>query len=185
MTLTLSKPALINVHLVLYGGLAALSPVGGQADAALASLALAAGLIAASIVDMRRFFIPDTASLGLVLAGLAAVAWFRPENLGAHALTAALWYLLLAAISELYLRWRGRDGLGLGDAKLMAAAGAWLGPEGSAAVLLYAAIGGIIAVAGFLARRGFRVPEPDRIGIAFGPFIALSIWIVWLYGRVW
>lgn len=178
--------ALVAAHGLLYGGLA-LGPAAAMGaamgtEAALAALVLAAGLVAASVTDMRRHVIPDEASLGLVLAGLGATAWLRPEALGLHALAAAAWYGLLAGVSGLYLRWRGRDGLGLGDAKLMAAAAAWVGPGASAAVLLYAAGAAAATVAAGLALRGFRVPEPGRVGIAFGPFIALATWIVWLYG---
>ena len=131
---------------------------------------------------MRTFTIPDWASLGLVLAGLGATFWFAPEDVGWHALTALGWFLLFAAVSEFYLRVRGIDGLGLGDAKLMAAGGAWLGPFASPSALLVASLGGALTLGALLLVRRQPQRNISKTGIAFGPFLALGIWITWLFG---
>ena len=146
------------------------------------SLLLTALLLAASLSDLRHRIIPDWASLGLVLAGLGVIAWISPPDLGLHALTGLVWFLVLAATSELYLRWRGIDGFGLGDAKLMAAGGVWLGPEGSVIAMALASTGAVVVMVGTALIR--RRPLSGRSGIPFGPFIALSIWLVWLYGSL-
>ena len=79
----------------------------------------------------------------------------------------------------LYSRLRGRDGLGLGDAKLFAASGAWLGLEGLPAVLLVACGAAIVALlVDGLAIAGLSATTR----IPFGPFLAFGTWIVWLYG---
>ena len=79
----------------------------------------------------------------------------------------------------LYSRVRGRDGLGLGDAKLFAASGAWLGLEGLPAVLLVACGAAIVALL-VMAWRSQALSATTRI--PFGPFLAFGTWIVWLYG---
>ena len=177
-----SLPVLVGAHGMIYGGVLVATPGIAGADVIAASVVLASGLIAASVVDMRTFLIPDWSSLGLVLSGLGATAWFSPGDLGWHGLAALGWFLLFAAISAFYLRVRGIDGLGLGDAKLMAAGGAWLGPFASPSALLIASLGAA-AVLGTLLLSG---REPERVafrtGIAFGPFLSLGIWITWLYG---
>ena len=65
-------------------------------------------------------------TLPLILAGLAEAAWLEPEALSARAFGAACGYTAFWVISWAYRRARGREGLGLGDAKLLAAGGAGL-----------------------------------------------------------
>ena len=76
---------------------------------------------------------------------------------------------------DVYRRLRGREGMGLGDAKLLGAAGAWVGWQGLAGVLLIAAVTGL-ATAVVLRRTSLSDALP------FGPFLALGIWLTWLYG---
>lgn len=78
--------------------------------------------------------------------------------------------ILLPAIGAWYHRRTGIDGLGLGDAKLFGAAGAWLGWQMLPHVLLAASLAGLVA-AGLLRRRR----------IAFGPWIAAGFFAVWLW----
>jgi leader peptidase (prepilin peptidase)/N-methyltransferase len=111
-------------------------------------------------------------SLPLAAAGLLHAAMLDPEALPAHLLGAGLGYASLAAFGALYFRLRGREGLGLGDAKLFAAGGAWLGWQALPLVLAVAAVTGLVFA---LAAR--RRPAPH---IAFGPWLALGIWIGWI-----
>ena len=83
----------------------------------------------------------------------------------------------LANTAEQYHRVRRREGIGIGDAKLMAAAGAWVGWQGLSSVLLIAAAVGL-AVA-FAARGRGPAPQDE---VSFGPFLALGLWLTWLYG---
>ena len=110
-------------------------------------------------------------------AGLAAALWLAPEALAAHAVGAVLGYGAFRGFAWAYRRLRGREGLGQGDAKLLAAAGAWLGWEALPAVLLLAALVGL-ALAGALAlRRGGLDPGAP---LPFGPCLALAFWLCWL-----
>ena len=74
---------------------------------------------------------------------------------------------------------RGRDGLGEGDAKLLAAAGAWVTWMGLPEVMLVAALTGLaVALAGRLAGQKMEA----QTAIPFGPCLAFATWIAWLYG---
>jgi hypothetical protein len=86
-----------------------------------------------------------------------------------------------------YRRLRGRAGLGLGDAKLLAALGAWVGLSDLPAVLVLACCLGLVA-AGVLALSGRQVT--GTTAIPFGPFLSAAGWVWWLYAdcfsvRVW
>ena len=147
------------------------------------TLALAATLLAVAVVDLRNLRIPDILSLPLVLTGLL-LAWWGPQVLppgvtfADHLIGAAAASLLFAAIGEAVYRRSGQEALGLGDAKLFGAAGAWLGWQALPGVLLIAALGGLCYA---LIRRARHGPVP----IAFGPWIALGFIIIWVSRGVW
>jgi leader peptidase (prepilin peptidase)/N-methyltransferase len=138
-------------------------------------------LLALAWIDLRHMILSDVLTLPLVLAGLA-FAWFlEPEAIVDHAAGAAAGWLLFWAISRVYRLLRGRDGLGEGDAKLMAAAGAWVTWMGLGPVMLVGAVTGL-AVALVMRLRGRDVS--GATAIPFGPPLAFGIWVVWLYGNV-
>jgi leader peptidase (prepilin peptidase)/N-methyltransferase len=71
--------------------------------------------------------------------------------------------------------------MGLGDAKLLAASGAWLGAEGLPGVLLWASGSALVGI--LIARwRGETLSASTRV--PFGPFLAFGTWLVWVYGPV-
>ncbi|HXC56396.1 MAG TPA: A24 family peptidase [Rhizomicrobium sp.] len=146
---------------------------------AVASCGLGWCLLTLAAIDGRTGLLPDVLTLPLLAAGLL-VAWLiDPAALAAHAIGAAAGFAGFAALAEIYRRLRGRDGLGLGDAKLLAAAGAWLAWPALPSVVLFAAIVGLLFV---LARRVSGKPVDAAGRIAFGPALAAATWIVWLYG---
>ncbi len=130
-------------------------------------------------IDARYWLLPDLLTLPLILAGLAAAAIFDPEQLTGRALGAALGYLVLLMIAALYQALRGREGLGRGDAKLLAASGAWVGAAALPQVILLAALSAL-AAAGCLRLGGVRLGAHSPM--PFGPFLALATWLVWLFG---
>ena len=144
-----------------------------------ASLALGWALLALAAIDLRHFVLPNLLTLPLIPAGLA-VAWLSdPARLPDHAIGAAAGFAAFALIGWLYRRLRGRAGLGRGDAKLLAAAGAWLGwPALPGVVVIAAASALLVAAARTLAGR--RIEPGTRI--AFGPYLALGLWLLWLLG---
>ncbi len=129
-------------------------------------------LVALARYDLRHNRLPDRGTLALVAAGLALAFW-RSQGLlpwleisGACAGFAVFW-----AIGELFWRVRGQDGLGLGDAKLMAACGAWVGIEMLPLVVLISAGSALIFV---VATRHDRAAP-----LAFGPWLAVGFLIGW------
>ena len=164
--------------------LAALA-VAGLAAAVLpedpAALWLACGLgwtlLALAWIDWDHFFLPDALSLPLVPAGLLATWWLAPEALAGHAIGAALGYGAFRGLASAYRWLRGREGLGQGDAKLLAVAGAWLGWEALPQVVLLAALAGLaLAGATALRRGGLDLAAP----LPFGPCLAIALWLCWL-----
>ena len=146
---------------------------------AIASLALGWTLLALSLIDLRSYRLPDGGTLPLILAGLALSAIGQTGPLWLHLLGAAVGYAALAGIGAVYERLRGEPGLGLGDAKLLAAAGAWLGLQALPSVMLIACLSAL-AMAAVLAR--LRGELGWRSAIPFGPALAVGFWITWLYG---
>ncbi|VAV92144.1 Leader peptidase (Prepilin peptidase) / N-methyltransferase [hydrothermal vent metagenome] len=136
-------------------------------------------LLFASLVDYRLKLLPDGATLGLVIAGLL----LQYLQVG----TAGLWLALLGAIigfaaffavSKLYRILRGREGLGLGDAKLLAAGGAWCGPFALSWIVLLAAS---LALAGLMIRAAInRQKLTADTALGFGPALATAIFVMWL-----
>jgi leader peptidase (prepilin peptidase)/N-methyltransferase len=136
-------------------------------------------LIALAWIDWRTLRLPDTLTLTLLVFGLAAAYFFDRDAWLEHLAAAAAAFALFAAIAALYRRLRGREGLGMGDAKLVAALGAWLSWQGAASAVFIAAMLGlsvllVLAFAGRATTASTRLP--------FGPFLAAGAWIVWLYG---
>jgi len=136
-------------------------------------------LLALGWIDWRRFVLPDLLTWPLVPLGLVAGWALAPEELPDRVLGAVFGYLALWAVARLYRRLRGREGLGLGDAKLLAAAGAWVGASGLPSVVAGAALAGL-AVAGLLRLAGRRFDRHSAL--PFGPFLAAAAWLVWLFG---
>jgi leader peptidase (prepilin peptidase)/N-methyltransferase len=137
-------------------------------------------LIGLAIIDYRHLLIPDVFPLLLLPAGLLVTWTLAPERLPGHVIGALAGFSLLALLGLAYHRYRGRAGLGLGDAKLLAAAGAWVGWQGLASVVLEAALAGLITVLAFRLITGESWPAARPL--PFGPFLALGFWVTWLHG---
>lgn len=144
-----------------------------------ASCALGWTLLTLAAIDARWQILPDALTLTLIPAGIGAFWLIDRSNVVEHAMAAMAGFVVFAAIGWTYRRLRGRDGLGLGDAKLLAAAGAWTGFAGLPGVVLWAC-GTALAVVLMGVPFGATVTSDRRI--AFGPYLCLGIWLVWLYG---
>lgn len=136
-------------------------------------------LLALAWIDWRQYRLPDALTLPLLGLGLLATALQMPDQLGSSVVGVIAGYAALRLIDCAYRRLRGRDGLGQGDAKLLAAGGAWLGWEALPSVVLLAAVLGL-ALALILSRRGAALRRDMML--PFGPPLALAIWVAWLAG---
>jgi leader peptidase (prepilin peptidase) / N-methyltransferase len=138
-----------------------------------------------TVIDRRLFLIPDLLSLPAAALGFAVAFLVGPEagapNLFNHALAALVAAGMFYAVRALYTHWRGIEGMGLGDVKLAAAAGAWVGLDRLGATLLLACASALVAV---LVRRLSGQRVAPTLALPFGSFIAPSIALVWLAG-VW
>jgi len=144
-----------------------------------ASALLAALLVAITVSDVATMRIPDVFTLAVFALGVAVAASRGWEALMWALLAAAIGFLSLLAVGQLYRGLRGRSGLGFGDVKLFGAAGLWVGVEGLASVLLAGCVSALIALAvARLAGRqvGSATPFP------FGPFLSFGFWTTWCTG---
>ncbi|HVE20524.1 MAG TPA: A24 family peptidase [Acidocella sp.] len=143
-----------------------------------ADAALGWALLTAAWIDIERYRLPDVITLPLLLAGLV-VTWMRaPWMIYDHALAAALGYAVFRLLDTLYWRLRGRHGLGQGDAKLLAAAGAWTGLAAVPTIVLAAGLLGLGMALPLAARRG----QGGQTMIPFGPALALACFGMVLLG---
>ncbi|MGR3468931.1 MAG: prepilin peptidase [Shimia sp.] len=139
------------------------------------TLVLGAVLVWLARVDLRERRLPDAGTLPLVALGLALGAW-RCGGVPVDGLIgAALGYSVFAVIGAVYFRARGIEGLGLGDAKLMAALGAWLGWQALAPGVLLAALGALVWAV--VQRQGRDAAIPFGPSLA-GAFFALWLWVL-------
>ena len=171
----------------------ALSAVGlgsttSQLTNLIGGLVLISLLMGLTLIDFDHLWLPEPLCRIGVISGWFAVIWmaasstpFAGDRVLAHLLAASAGLLILEGISSLAERALGQPALGLGDAKLAAMGGAWLGPLGLAAAMMLAVLGGAVigSLARLTGRLGPREPFP------FGPFIAAGIWLVWLQGAPW
>lgn len=128
-------------------------------------------LLLAAWIDAESLLLPDVITLPLILMGLVVTAWFDPSALYSHAAATGLAYLGFVLLNAAYRAMRHRDGLGEGDAKLLAAAGAWLGAAALPDVILAAGIIGLL-IALTLNVAGQRVGPAQKL--PFGPALALA-----------
>ncbi len=138
-------------------------------------LALLAWLAA---VDVERMLLPNELTLALILTGLGFGLMAGPEGLLASSLGAAIGYGLLSLVALAYRRLRGQDGLGGGDAKLLAGGGAWLGALQLPIVVLIAST---MALAFVLIQRLRGREIALGMALPFGPFLASGIWLIWCF----
>lgn len=144
-----------------------------------ATLLLGGALVALAAIDAITFRLPDALTLPLLGLGLAGAAFVERDIPFRHLLSAVAGGVLLYGVGWLYKSLRGRAGLGLGDVKLFAAAGAWLGGENLPSVMLLACFAAILTIVCVMLR-GRKLEAGTAI--PFGPFLALGFWTVWIYG---
>lgn len=134
-------------------------------------------LLAIALLDLEHHWLPDRLTLPLIPLGLAAAWAGMGPPLAERAAGAAIGWAALALIAWLYRRLRGREGMGGGDPRLMAALGAWVGAWQLPAILLGAGLLGLAAVLA-MRLRGEKVNATSRLPL--GTLLALAAWPIWL-----
>ncbi|QMT31227.1 prepilin peptidase [Alysiella filiformis] len=140
-------------------------------------------VIALTFIDADTQYLPDQLTMPLIWLGFLFNWHTGFISLEQAMLGAVVGYMSLWILSNAYKLWRGVDGMGGGDFKLLAAVGAWTGLQNLAVIVLMAACVGIVA--GLIKRVAKQQP------MAFGPCLAIAGWIVFvwhdkvLYGVNW
>ena len=150
----------------------------GVGASGLAALLLAYFLLAMAWIDAETGLLPDDLTLSMLWCGLLVNLKGLIVPLGDAVLGAVAGYVLLWLIFQLYRLVTGKQGMGYGDFKLLAALGAWLGWSMLPVVLLLASLSGLIVGIG-LQLRGERKPGTM---LPFGPFLAAGGVFSMLYG---
>lgn len=132
-------------------------------------------LLTLAILDWRHFWLPDALTLPLAFLGFTLGTWTNDIVLRDRVIGAGLGYGSLLLLSIGYRALRKREGLGLGDAKLLSALGAWFGWQALPFILLIASVVGLITMlmSGRATSKTARVP--------LGTFLALAAipgWII-------
>ncbi|MBU3539369.1 A24 family peptidase [Polynucleobacter sp. UK-Gri1-W3] len=123
-------------------------------------------------IDLRTFRLPDVITFPLILSGLL-VSGFSNQWLVSFqdsAIGAILGYTSLWLLNLLYRLTKKQDGIGMGDAKLLAALGAWLGWYALPGILLIASLSGLLG--GFIWLQWNK--QNHRSAFPFGPFLAIA-----------
>jgi leader peptidase (prepilin peptidase)/N-methyltransferase len=134
-------------------------------------------LLALAALDLRAFWLPDRLTVVLAVAGLAAALLDVPPALSDRLIGGVVGYAALAAIAAAYRLWRGREGMGGGDPKLMGGIGLWLGWRMLPAVLVIASLIGL-GVALFARARGAKVT--GDMPLPFGTLLAIAAYAAWI-----
>lgn len=135
-------------------------------------------LVALSGIDLRTRLLPDQLTLPLMWLGLIGsldnlYMPAKPALLGAIAGYVSLWL-----VWWLFKQVTGKEGMGRGDFKLLAAIGAWVGLNGVLPTLLLSSVVGAVIGSVWLATQGRDRATP----IPFGPYLAIAGWIVFFWG---
>ena len=137
-------------------------------------------LVAMSGIDLRTQLLPDSLTLPLMWLGFIAAH----ENLFVGPKTAiagaAVGYGSLWLVWWLFKQLTGKEGMGHGDFKLLAAIGAWCGLKGILPTILMSSLVGAIIGSVWLAMKGRDKATP----LPFGPYLAIAGWIVFMWGDV-
>ncbi|AXA75519.1 prepilin peptidase [Achromobacter xylosoxidans] len=150
----------------------------GATPIALCAMGLSAALVALAWIDLETTLLPDAITLPLAWAGLLVNLFDAFTPLSMAVVGAVAGYVFLWVIFHAFRLLTGREGMGFGDFKLLAALGAWFGVGALPMLLLAASVAGVV-VGGALtltgrASRGQALP--------FGPYLALAGVAVLLLG---
>ncbi len=161
---------LLSIHLWIHYG------VSWQLVAA---LLLIWSLLCLTVIDLDHQLLPDNITLPLVWGGLLCNLFGLFTSIESAVIGAIAGYMGFWLIFQVHYRITGKEGLGYGDFKLLAALGAWLGWEQLPMIILFASLVGTITAVAMMVIRKLNRDNP----ISFGPFLAVSGWLALLWGE--
>jgi leader peptidase (prepilin peptidase)/N-methyltransferase len=149
----------------------------GLNQAVLFAIALSYALIVLVIIDLDHKLLPDAVTLPLLWLGIIANSFGLFADLQSAVWGAILGYGVLWTIFQLFKAVTGKEGMGYGDFKLLAAIGAWFGWQFLPLALLIAAVAGLLISVPMLLVAG----RDRHVAFAFGPYLALAAWVLLLW----
>lgn len=144
-----------------------------------AAFALIWTLVALTFIDLDTFFLPDAITFPLIWLGLLVNLDGLFVPLESAVIGAVAGYLSLWTVYQLFRLLTGKEGMGFGDFKLLAALGAWFGWTMLPLVILLASLIGAIIGIGMILLAGHDRAKP----IPFGPYLALSGLVALFWGK--
>ena len=138
-------------------------------------------LIALAVIDIDEKLLPDAITLPLLWLGLLVSLWSLPAftDVRNAVIGAASGYLSLWLLYHLFRLLTGKEGMGYGDFKLLAALGAWMGWQVLPLIILFSSVVGAVVGLALMAAGKLKRDKP----MPFGPFIAAAGWIALIWGE--
>ncbi|MDB2410465.1 A24 family peptidase [Pseudomonadales bacterium] len=149
------------------------------ADTALACLVLTWALIALTGIDYDTYLLPDNITLPLIWLGLILNYFGLITTLESALWGAVVGYLSLWCVFWLFKLITGKDGMGYGDFKLLAALGAWLGWQMLPVIIISSSLVGAVIGISLIVLGDREKNKP----IPFGPYLAIAGWIALIWGE--
>jgi leader peptidase (prepilin peptidase)/N-methyltransferase len=136
-------------------------------------------LVTMSMIDIDHQILPDTMTLSLMWLGLLLNINHTFVDLQSAVIGAAAGYLSLWSVYWIFKLATGKDGMGFGDFKLLAALGAWFGWQFLPMIILLSSlVGAVVGIAGIMI-----LGRDKNIPIPFGPYLAAAGWIAAMWGN--
>ncbi len=146
----------------------------------LALLFLTFVLVAATFIDFDTLLLPDQLTLPLMWAGISLSLFdISPVSLQDAVVGAMVGYLSLWSVYQAFKLLTGKEGMGFGDFKLLAALGAWLGWQSLPIIIILSSLVGVVfgVIQLRLQKKGIEQAFP------FGPYLAIAGWVTVLFGK--
>ena len=134
------------------------------------AILLFVGLSILSWIDIKTFRLPNALNYTLLSLGIVQ-AYILNGDVKTNLLGAILGYFSFVAVEKGFKALSKKDGLGRGDAKLLAVGGAWCGAFALPVIVLLASVAAIVGIIALGKARDNKIP--------FGPFLSVAMFIVW------
>ena len=145
----------------------------------LAALGLTATLIVLTVIDYDHQLLPDDLTMSLLWSGLFISLFYVFTDPVSSIIGALAGYLSLWFVYHVFRLLTGKEGMGYGDFKLLAALGAWFGWQMLPLIILFSSLVGAVIGLIMIALKRHKSSQP----MPFGPFIALAGWIAMMWGE--
>ncbi len=145
----------------------------------LALMLLTWALIALTFIDIDHHLLPDSITLPLLWLGLILNSFGLFTSLESAVWGAVLGYLSLWSVYWVFKLLTGKEGMGYGDFKLLAALGAWGGAISLPMIILFSSVAGVLLAGVLIISRKHQAANP----LPFGPYLAIAGWIAIIWGE--